>query len=219
MTTLKVIIVDDHEVVRLGLMTLLDDLDWIEVVGEAGTAIEALQAVEQFHPDVVILDINLPGESGIYACQEITNKHPDTKVIILTAYLDDEIIMQALKAGASGYVLKKVGSHTIVDALDAVRQGNSLLDPIVTQKIISLVRDDEKEKQFTAFKDLTKREKEVLFWISTGKSNSQIADILFITQKTTGHHVSNILQKLKVKNRVEAAIFASKNDIDKLHQS
>ena len=216
MSLLRLIIVDDHEVVRLGLMTLFEEIEWVEVVAEVGTAKKALQAVDQHHPDIVILDINLPGESGIEVCQKITEKYPETKVIMLTSYLDDELIIRALQAGASGYVLKQVGSHTIIDALEVVRQGHSLLDPIVTQRIIARVRTNEKAKQMEAFNDLTSRELDVLFWIAQGRSNKQIADLLSISQKTTGHHVSKILLKLGLKNRVEAAKYASTHGIKSL---
>ncbi|RLC98322.1 MAG: DNA-binding response regulator [Chloroflexota bacterium] len=216
MSALRLIIVDDHEVVRLGLMTLFEDIEWIEVLAEVGTAKETFHAVDLYHPDIVILDINLPGESGIEICQQITENYPETKVIMLTSYLDDELIIRALQAGASGYVLKQVDRNTIIDALEAVRQGNSLLDPIVTQRIIARVRTNEKAIQMRAFDDLTNRELDVLFWVAKGKSNEEIAGLLSITSKTIGHHVSNILHKLGVRNRVEAAIYASTHNIENM---
>lgn len=212
--TVRLLLVDDHEVVRLGLMTLLEDLHWVEVVAEAGSADEALAAVARYEPDVVVMDIRMPGESGIDACRQITRRYPDTKVIMLTSYADDDLIFKALQAGASGYVLKQVGNRPLIDALQAVRRGEALLDPSVTSRVIARVRQHEMEKVAAAFKDLTAREMEVLAEVAKGKSNNEIAQELSLAEKTVRNHVSAILSKLNLSNRIEAATFAVRHNID-----
>lgn len=214
MNRVRVVLVDDHEVVRLGLITLLEDLDWVEVAAEAGSAEEAVQAVRQHRPDVVVMDIRLPGESGIEACRKITSQWPETKVIMLTSSADDEIIFKALQAGASGYVLKQVGNQALISALQAARNGESLLDPFVTQRVILRMRETEKQRQAQAFRNLSERELEVLALVAEGKSNAEIASQLFLSEKTVGHHVSAILAKLELSNRIEAATFAVRNHIE-----
>jgi DNA-binding NarL/FixJ family response regulator len=212
---LRVILVDDHEIVRLGLRTLLEELSWVKVVAEAGSAEEALLAVDRHRPDVVLLDIRMPGESGLVASEQITRRWPETKVIFLTSYADDELIIRAIQAGASGYVLKQVGNRRLIDALDAVRQGEALLDPIVTRRLIARVRQSETKLQATAFKDLSAREMEVLAQVAQGKSNGEIALELSLSAKTVRNHVSAILAKLHLNNRVEAATYAVRNDIER----
>lgn len=209
-----VLLVDDHEIVRLGLMTLLEDIAWINIVGEAGSAAEAIAEVDSWRPDVVVMDIRMPGESGIDACREIRQRWPDTKVIMLTSHADDDLIFQALQAGANGYVLKQVGNRPLIDALKAVRDGQALLDPQVTQRVIERVRQHELENQAAAFKDLTARELEVLAEVATGKSNNEIADVLMVSEKTVRNHVSAILSKLGFSNRIEAATYAVRNNIE-----
>lgn len=211
----KVILVDDHEVVRLGLRTLLEDLIWVNVVAEAGTAVDALRATQQHQPDVVVMDIRMPGESGIEACRQITDQFPNVGVIMLTSYTDDDLIFKALQAGASGYVLKQVGNKPLIDALDAVRQGQALLDPSVTQQVIDRVRQGEQDRQTVAFRDLSEREMEVLAEVAQGKSNGEIAEVLGLSEKTVRNHVSSILSKLALNNRIEAATFAVRHDIER----
>lgn len=214
MKSIRVILVDDHEVVRLGLLTLLEDIPWVRVVAEAGSAQEAQRVVEQHRPDVVVLDIRLPDESGIEVCRSITTNWPQIQVIMLTSSGDEELIFKALQAGASGYVLKKVGNKALIRALEAARQGDSLLDPVVTRQVIARVRESERQRQGQAFRDLSGREMEVLALVARGKSNAEIARELSLSQKTVGHHVSTILAKLGLNNRIEAATYAVKNSID-----
>jgi len=214
MNRLRIILVDDHEVVRLGLMTLLEDLDWVDVVAEAGSAEEAIQAVARFQPDVVLMDIRLPGESGIDACRKIIHQWPSTRVIMLTSSADDALIFTALQAGASGYVLKQVGNKALISALEAARKGESHLDPIVTKQVIQRVREMEDQVHAQAFSDLSSREMEVLALVAEGKSNREIASRLSLSEKTVDHHVSAILTKLHLSNRIEAATFAVRHHIE-----
>jgi DNA-binding NarL/FixJ family response regulator len=210
----RVILVDDHEVVRLGLMTLLESIDWVEVVAEAGSAEESIRAVDQHRPDVVVMDIRLPGESGIEACKTITARWPDTRVVMLTSSANDDLIIKALQAGASGYVLKQVGNQALISALEAARKGESLLDPVVTQRVIQRVRESERQQQSQAFRDLSERELEVLALVAEGKSNPEIAAQLSLSEKTVGHHVSAILSKLGLSNRIEAAVYAVRHHVE-----
>lgn len=213
-TVVRVVLVDDHEIVRLGLKTLLGDIPWVEVVAEGGTAREALQMCAKHNPDAVIMDIRMPGESGIEACQEIVTQWPDIKVIMLTSYEDDALVFKALQAGASGFVLKQVGNQPLLDALDAVRKGTALLDPTVTLHLIDYIRQHKVELQSEAFKDLSHREMMILAEVAQGKTNIQIADSLSLSEKTVRNHVSAILAKLRLTNRIEAATYAVRHDID-----
>ena len=211
----SVILADDHEVVRLGLKTLLDDVPWVQVVAQAGTADEAVRLAEAYLPDVVLMDIRMPGNSGIDACREITSRLDGVQVIMLTSYSDDELILKALQAGASGYILKQVGNRSIVSALEAVRSGNASLDPQVTRLVIDQVRKDEITRQAAAFRDLSSREMEVLAEVAKGLSNNEIAAVLNLSEKTVRNHVSAILTKLNLHNRIEAATYAVRHDIER----
>lgn len=209
----RIILVDDHEVVRLGLKSLLERHPQFEVVAEAGTAREALKHVEQYSPDVVVMDIRLPGGSGIDACEKITENYPDTQVIMLTSYAEDEMLFSAIRAGAAGYVLKQIGGDDLVRALEAVSRGEALLDPAVTQRIFQEVRRAAKEEEASAFADLTQQEKHVLILVSEGKTNREIAKELFLGEGTVRNYVSSILSKLNVSNRAEAAAYAVEHNL------
>lgn len=212
MTPLRVLLVDDHEVVRMGLRMLLEGSADVQVVGEAGTANEAVSACEQFQPDVVIMDIRLPGNSGIDACRAITSRWQQTQVIMLTSYADDILIADAIRAGAVGYVLKQVGTSELIRALDAIRQGAAALDPAVTRRVLAMMRQHG-EQSIDPFRELTAREVEVLRLLAQGKSNADIAEALVLSDKTVRNHVSAIFGKLHLENRVEAATFAQKHGI------
>ncbi len=204
----NILLVDDHEVVRLGLKSLLDHSDQFEVVAEAGTAKEAVEMVEIHQPDVVLMDIRLPGPSGIEATEEITKRWPDVRVVILTSYAEDDMLFSAIKAGASGYVLKQIGAEGLIAAIEAACRGEALLDPAVTQRVFQEVRRAVKEEEAAAFANLSQQEKHVLVLVSQGKTNREIADALFLGEGTVRNYVSSILAKLGVSNRAEAAAYA-----------
>jgi DNA-binding NarL/FixJ family response regulator len=213
MTKQRILLVDDHEVVRLGLRALLERHSQFEVVAEASTARDAIEQVEQFSPDVVVMDIRLPGGSGIEACEEISEKHPNTKVIMLTSYAEDEMLFSAIRAGASGYVLKQIEGESLVRAIEAVGRGEALLDPAVTQRIFQEVRKAAREEEASAFAALTQQEKHVLMLVSEGKTNREIAKALFLGEGTVRNYVSSILSKLGVSNRAEAAAYAVEHNL------
>ena len=213
MTKQRILLVDDHEVVRLGLRALLERHPQFEVVAEAGTARDAIDQVEQYSPDVVVMDIRLPGGSGIEACEEISENHPNTKVIMLTSYAEDEMLFSAIRAGASGYVLKQIEGEGLVRAIEAVGRGEALLDPAVTQRIFQEVRKAAKEEEASAFAALTQQEKHVLMLVSEGKTNREIAKALFLGEGTVRNYVSSILSKLGVSNRAEAAAYAVEHNL------
>ncbi|MDO9301844.1 MAG: response regulator transcription factor, partial [Anaerolineales bacterium] len=167
----RIILVDDHELVRIGLKSLLERHPQFEVVGEAGSAREALEQVESLKPDVVVMDIRLPGTSGIDACEQIVNQFPETKVLMLTSYAEDEMLFSAIRAGASGYVLKQIGSEDLIKAIESVGRGEALLDPAVTQRVFQEVRRAVKEEEASAFSHLSQQEKHVLLLVSEGKTN------------------------------------------------
>ncbi len=209
----RIIIVDDHEVVRLGLRSLLDRHPDFEVVAEAGNGREAIEKVNAYQPDVVVLDIRLPGTSGVEVCQQITEKFPLVKVIMLTSYAEDEMLFAAIRAGAAGYVLKQIGGDDLVRAIEAVGRGEALLDPSLTQRVFEEVRKAQREEEASAFVELTNQEMQVLQLVSEGKTNREIADALYLGEGTVRNYVSNILGKLGVANRAEAAAYAVQHNL------
>lgn len=213
MTKQRILLVDDHEVVRLGLKALLDHHSQFEVIGEASTAKEALEAVGRLHPDIVLMDIRLPGTSGIEACEEIIKTYPDTRVVMLTSYAEDEMLFSAIRAGASGYILKQIGGEDLVRALEAVGRGDALLDPAITQRVFQEVRRAVKEEEASAFANLSQQERHVLLLVSEGKTNREIAKALFLGEGTVRNYVSSILSKLGVSNRAEAAAYAVEHNL------
>jgi len=209
----RIVLVDDHEVVRLGIKSLLERHPHFEVVGEAGTAKEAMEQVERLLPDVVLMDIRLPGTSGIEATEEITNSYPEIKVIMLTSYAEDDMLFSAIRAGASGYVLKQINAEDLIKAIEAVGRGEALLDPAVTQRVFQEVRRAVKEEEASAFISLSQQEKHVLVLVSEGRTNREIAKTLFLGEGTVRHYVSSILSKLSVSNRAEAAAYAVEHSL------
>jgi two-component system response regulator DevR len=195
------------------LKSLLERHPQFDVVGEAGSAREALEQVINLHPDVVVMDIRLPGTSGIEACEEITTRFPETRVIMLTSYAEDEMLFSAIRAGASGYILKQIGGEDLVRALEAIGRGESMLDPAVTQRVFQEVRRAVREEEASAFAHLSQQEKHVLLLVSEGKTNREIAKALFLGEGTVRNYVSSILSKLGVNNRAEAAAYAVEHNL------
>lgn len=204
----RILLVDDHDIVRLGLMTLLNDQLDMEVVGEASTAGEGIRMAEKIMPDVILMDIRLPGEGGIEACQQITSRFPSCKVVMLTSFADDELVVRAIRAGAVGYVLKQVGNDELLRAIRAAARGEALLDPSTTARLLSRVRETERKADEDAFRDLTGREMDVLIHLAKGKTNSEIGTLLNLSEKTVGNYVGNMFAKLHLNNRIELAVYA-----------
>ncbi|MEW6049018.1 MAG: response regulator transcription factor [Bacillota bacterium] len=203
----RILIADDHEVVRIGLRSLLERFPDFVVVGEAASGVGAVELVDRVLPDVVIMDIRMPEMNGVDACRRIKEKHPEVKVIMLTSYPDDEAVFGAVMAGASGYVLKQVGSTELVDAIHTVARGESLLDPSVTGKLLERVRMLTSEDQ-QPHEKLNVQERRILALIAEGKTNREIAEALYLSEKTVRNYVSMILSKLGLANRAEAAAYA-----------
>jgi two-component system response regulator DevR len=193
MTRIHVLLVDDHALVRLGLRTLIDDEPDIQVVGEAANAQEALQAVEQLHPQVVLMDIRLPGEGGLDATRQITKRFPEVKVVILTSFADEELVISAIRAGAVGYLLKEVGNEEVLSGIRLAAKGNSVMDAATTSRLFARVRANERKEQEDAFRDLTEREMVILNEVAQGKTNAEIAQSLNLSEKTARNYVSILL--------------------------
>ena len=208
MTKTRIVLVDDHAIVRLGLTALLNDQPDMEVVGEAGTAAEAIKAVEKWQPDVVLMDIRLPGEGGIEATRQVTAQFPKSKVVMLTSFADDELVMRAINAGAVGYVLKQVGTADLLRAIQAAAQGQALLDPSTTARLLSRVREAERKDEQDAFRALSDREMDVLKYLARGKTNAEIGHLLNLSEKTVGNYIGSMFEKLGMNNRIELAAYA-----------
>ena len=210
---LRLVVVDDHEVVRQGLVALLGRREAFQVVGEAGTAEEALAVVRRFRPDLVVMDVRLPDGSGIEACREIRAEMPEVRVIILTSYPDEEAVLSAIIAGASGYLLKQIRGRDLVNALEAVGRGESLLDPAVTEKVLERVRRIATGTYTDELAALTAQEQRILALVAEGKTNKEIASEVFLSDKTVKNYVSSILSKLNLERRAQAAAFVAKHRI------
>ena len=204
-TPTKVLIVDDHEIVRKGLVMLISRQEDLVVAGEAGAAAEAVQKARELSPDVVVLDIRMPDGSGVEACRDIRAENPDVKVLMLTSYSDEEAVMGSIMAGASGYLLKEIRSEEIVDAIKRVGAGQSLLDPMVTASVLDRVRNGNDADD--GWNQLTSQEQRILESIAEGKTNREIAQEIHLSDKTVKNYVSNILGKLEVSRRSQAAAY------------
>jgi DNA-binding NarL/FixJ family response regulator len=200
---------DDHEVVREGLRGLIARQEGMTVVGEAGTVAEVVEAAARTKPDVVIMDVRLPDGSGVEACRTIRETRPETKVIMLTSYADDDALFASIIAGASGYLLKQTRGQAVADAIIAVASGRSLLDPDVTGKVLERIRQSRDEDP--ALTSLTEQERRVLAGLAEGQSNREIGEKLFLSEKTVKNYVSRILDKLGLSRRAEAAAFMAKH--------
>ncbi len=213
MARLRLILVDDHEVVRIGLRTLLARHPDFEVVDEAATGQEAVRKALMHRPDIVIMDVRLSGMSGIEACREITQAAPNIKVIMLTSYGDDDTLFESIAAGASGYVLKQIGSDELIRSIENVGRGEASLDPTTTSRVFARMREIARKREESAFALLTEQELRVLAHLAEGRTNREIADILVLGEGTVRNYVSSIFAKLHVNNRAEAAAYAAAHNI------
>ncbi|HUZ21311.1 MAG TPA: response regulator transcription factor [Acidimicrobiales bacterium] len=204
--SVRVFLLDDHEVVRAGLRGLLEGEDDLEVVGEASTAAEALLRVPLERPDVAVLDVRLPDGDGVEVCRELRSRMPELRCLMLTSFADDEALAAAIMAGASGYLLKDLRGMGILDAVRRVGRGESLLDPFLAQRVLDRLRSGPREDERIA--RLSKGERRILDLIAQGKTNRQISEELFLAERTVKNYVSNLLSKLGMKRRTEAAVFA-----------
>jgi len=206
--TIKVFLLDDHEVVRLGLRQLLESEPDIEVVGEAGTAGDAVARIPAVRPDVAVLDVRLPDGDGISVCREVRSVMDEPPAcLMLTSFSDDEALFTAIMAGASGYLLKQVNGGDLVGAVRRLAAGESLLDPAMTAKVLERLRHPVAEED-PRYATLTDQERKILAEIAEGKTNRQIAQSLFLAEKTVKNYVSSLLRKLNLERRTEAAVFA-----------
>ena len=208
---LRLLVVDDHEVVRQGLVSLLERREHFQVVAEAGTAAEAVEMARKFEPDIIVMDVRLPDGSGIEACREIRAEFPRTRVVILTSYPDEEAVLSAIIAGASGYLLKQIRGRDLVSALESVGRGESLLDPAVTEKVLDRVRRIATGTYTDEMAQLTQQEQKILLLVAEGKTNKEIASEVFLSDKTVKNYVSSILSKLNLERRAQAAAFVARH--------
>jgi len=209
--TIRVFLLDDHEVVRRGLHDLIDSADDLTMVGWAETAAEALEKLPTTLPDVAVLDVRHPDGSGIEVCREIRSRHPEVQCLMLTSYADDEALFSSIMAGASGFVLKQIRGNDLIDAVRRVGRGESLLDPSVTQRVLQRLREPPDEADADLDR-LTDQEHRILDFIGEGKTNRQIAEEMFLAEKTVKNYVSNVLAKLGMQRRAEAAAYAARLD-------
>jgi DNA-binding NarL/FixJ family response regulator len=206
--TVRVFLLDDHEVVRRGIRELLTAEDDMDVVGEAGTAEEALNRIPSTRPDVAVLDVRLSDGDGVEVCREVRSRHPNVACLMLTSFADDEALFAAIMAGAAGYVLKQIRGSELVGAIRTVAAGGSLLDPMVTARVLERIRAGEPEDENLA--RLSDQERRILDLIAEGKTNRQIAESIFLAEKTVKNYVSSILTKLGMERRSEAAAYAAR---------
>ncbi|MFF3562283.1 response regulator [Streptomyces sp. NPDC002574] len=209
-STIAVFLLDDHEVVRRGVHELLSAEPGIEVVGEAGTAAEALARLPAVRPDVALLDVRLPDGSGVEVCREVRSRQPETKCLMLTSYADDEALFDAIMAGAAGYVLKDIRASDLVGAVRDVAAGRSLLDPAATARVMERLRGGGTERAEDRLSDLTDQEKRILDLIGEGLTNRQIGERLHLAEKTVKNYVSSLLAKLGMQRRTQAAAYVAR---------
>ncbi len=213
---IRILIADDHEVVRIGLASLLARQPGFRVVGEAASGTDAVRMARALRPDVVVMDIRMPEGSGTDACRTITAELPETPVVMLTSYADEGALFDAISAGASGYVLKRIGSDDLVSAVRTVASGQSMLDPAVTSAVLERLRRAAHAEESGAFTELTEQERRVLAHLAQGASNREIAGAMELAEKTVRNYVSNILAKLSLASRAQAAAFAIRNRLTEL---
>ena len=215
-SSVRILIADDHSVVRAGLRALLEHHDQFQVIAEASTGEEAVVKAREWRPDVAVLDIRMPGISGIEACRQIVAEVEGCRVIMLTTYAEDELLFAAIRAGASGYVLKRIGDNDLVQAVERISRGENILDPALTATVFSEMRKADQNQRAAAFNDLTGQELAVLSLVAHGMTNRQIAVKLYLGEGTVRNYVSSVLAKIGVSNRAEAAAYAVKHNIDEI---
>ena len=210
---IRLLMVDDHEVLRLGLRTLFSEAGGFEVAGEAGTMAEAISQAGALDPDVVLMDVRLPDGSGVEACREIRTQRSQTRVLFLTSYADDDAVLATILAGAQGFLLKEVGSEELLHAVRAVANGQSILDPAVTQRVLTRVQTLSNATSSTEPKGeaLSPQERRVLALVAEGKTNKEIAVALNLSEKTVGNYLSNVFQKLNLTRRSQAAVYFTRH--------
>ncbi|MEV7775156.1 response regulator transcription factor [Kitasatospora sp. NPDC086791] len=210
---IRVFLLDDHEVVRRGVHDLLSVEGDIEVVGEAGTATEALTRIPAVHPDVAVLDVRLPDGNGVEVCREIRSRLPEIKCLMLTSFSDDEALFDSIMAGASGYVLKAIRGTDLITAVRDVAAGRSLLDPVATSRVLARLRGGGREED-ERLAQLTKQERRILDLIGEGMTNRQIGNELHLAEKTVKNYVSSLLAKMGMERRTQAAAFVARHQAD-----
>ena len=208
--SIKLLLVDDHTIVRLGLTALFGTVARFVVVGQADSAAAAVTEARRCRPDVVVLDVRLPDGSGIEACREIRSEFPATRVIMLTSYADDDAVIASILAGAAGYLLKQVAPERLVEAIETVAQGGSLLDPVATAVVLDRIRRSAAPDGQAAPTGLSEQEETILQLIADGKTNREIAGHLCLSEHTVKTYVSKILQKLQLRRRAKAAAFIAR---------
>lgn len=213
MAQIRILVVDDHEVVRMGIKAMFNQHTNFVVVGEAENGEEAVKVANQLKPDVVVMDVRMPVLSGIDACALITSQLPDTRVVMLTTFAEDELLFAAIRAGASGYVLKRIGNNELIRTVESIARGESALDPAMVSSVFREVAQSEKQKEASVFGALSAQEMRVLSCIADGMTNREIAGKLFLGEGTVRNYVSSILGKLGLSNRAEAAAFAVQHRI------
>ncbi len=214
--TVRILIADDHSVVRAGLRALLERQGRFRVIAEAATGEEAVAKAQESLPDVAVLDVRMPGVSGIEACRQIVDSVPGCRVIMLTSYAEDELLFAAIQAGASGYVLKRIGDNELIQAIERVSRGEGMLDPAMTATVFTEMRKASQAQHAAAFANLTSQELAVLALVAEGLTNRQIAIKLYLGEGTVRNYVSSVLAKIGASNRAEAAAYAVKNNIREL---
>jgi two-component system response regulator DevR len=208
---IRLLMVDDHEVLRLGLRTLFSEADGFEVVGEAGTMAGAISSARALEPDVVLMDVRLPDGSGVEACREIRTRRPQSRVLFLTSYADDDAVLATILAGAQGFLLKEVGSDELLRAVRAVANGQSILDPAVTQRVLTRVQTLSASPTEPKEEELSPQERRVIALVAEGKTNKEIAVVLNLSEKTVGNYLSNVFQKLNITRRSQAAVYFTRH--------
>jgi DNA-binding NarL/FixJ family response regulator len=204
---IRLLLVDDHEVLRIGLRTLFAEAGGFQVVGEAGTMASAVADALRLKPNVILMDVRLPDGNGIEACRAIRATHPETRVLFLTSFADDDAVLATILAGADGFLLKEVSSEQLIDAVKTVVSGQSILDPAVTQRVLAKVKSLSAPALQEKREPLSPQEERVLALVAEGKTNKEIAVSLNLSDKTVGHYLENIFQKLHVTRRSQAAVY------------